>query len=167
VPSSSSAAEAAVRVARAEWNAAIAARDTITLARLAADSIVQTSPYFVATGRAQYLRSLGALMTERAAFSLVFTPTQIEVSHLPGSVGFASEYGTWRETWLEGDRGAASGAPAPSELTELRGTYYVIWRLAADSAGSGAGDSRRARRWTMVHEVFTIQSCAGQRYCQP
>jgi len=35
--------------------------------------------------------------------------------------GLPSEYGDWVERWRE-----------PSDLTELRGTYYALWRRQKD-----------------------------------
>jgi ketosteroid isomerase-like protein len=129
-----------VRAARARWNAAVAARDTAALTQLAADSIVQTSPFFVSVGRDRYITGFAQNMARRPQFGFVETPERLEASVVFGRV-LATEYGHWRETWLEQD-----------EPTEIRGTYYAVWR---ENAGA----------WEIVREVFAPQSCTGQRYC--
>jgi hypothetical protein len=55
----------------------------------------------------------------------------------------ASEYGAWIERWRE-----------PSGLTEMRGTYYVVWRHQGD-------------RWLIEGEVNVPESCTGSDYCKP
>ncbi len=131
----------AVRAARARWNAAVAARDTGALARLAADSIVQASPFFASAGRDRYVAGLARNMARRPQFGLVEVPERLEASAVFGGV-LATEYGHWRETWLE-----------QGEPTEIRGTYYAVWR-------------ERASVWEIVREVFAPQSCTGRRYCR-
>jgi ketosteroid isomerase-like protein len=139
-PTASAGSLTAVRAARARWNAAVAARDTTTLTRLAADSILQTSPFFVSVGRDRYIAGFAQNMARRLQFGFVMTPEQLEASAVFGPV-LATEYGHWRETWLEQD-----------EPTEIRGTYYAVWR-------------ERDGAWEIVREAFAPQSCTGQRYC--
>jgi ketosteroid isomerase-like protein len=129
---------AAVRAARMQWNAAVAGRNTAAVRRLLADSVVQTSHLFVGVGPDRYVGGLARQFARRPAFTFAYTPERVEVSR---SGELASEYGRWRETWLE------SGEP-----TELRGTYFVIWR-------------RGARGWEIVRDVFMPGSCTGPRYC--
>jgi len=131
---------AAVRAARVRWNAAVARHDTAAVRRLLADSVVQTNHLFVSMGPDRYVGGLARQFARRPAFTFVYTPERVEVSR---SGELASEYGYWRETWLE------SGEP-----TELRGTYFVVWRY-------------RAGGWEIVRDVFVPASCTGERYCGP
>jgi ketosteroid isomerase-like protein len=130
--------EAAVRAARARWNAAVAAHDTAAVRTLLADSVVQTNHLFVGVGRDRYVAGLARQFTRRPRFTFVYAPERVEVSQ---SGTLAAEHGRWRETWLEA-----------GEATELRGTYFVIWR-------------RRAGGWEIVRDVFVPGSCTGERYC--
>ena len=130
----------AVRDARARWNAAVTARDTTALGRLADDSIVQASPYFVRTGRARYVAGLARQFAQRPQFAMVDTPERVEAQAFPTGV-VATEYGRWRETWRE-----------QGEPTEMRGTYYAVW-------------TERAGAWVLLRETFAPLACVGLRYC--
>ena len=66
-------------------------------------------------------------------------PTRIRVL---ADHGLASEFGEWVERWRE-----------PSGLTELRGTYYALWR-------------RQSGRWLIEGEVNVPESCTGSDYCK-
>jgi hypothetical protein len=70
-----------------------------------------------------------------------YTPERIEASAVFAQE-LATEYGHWRETWLEG-----------GEPTEIRGTYYAVWRAHGGS-------------WEILREMFAPQSCSGERYCR-
>jgi hypothetical protein len=66
-------------------------------------------------------------------------PTRIRVL---ADHGLASELGEWVERWRE-----------PSGLTELRGTYFALWR-------------RQSNRWLIEGEVNVPESCTGSDYCK-
>lgn len=127
-----------MREARARWNAAVAAHDTAAVRRLLADSVVQTNHLFFSVGPDRYVAGLARQIARRPRLTFVYAPQEVEVSR---SGTLAAEYGRWRETWLE------SGEP-----TELRGTYFVIWR-------------QRAGAWEIVRDTFVPSSCTGERYC--
>jgi ketosteroid isomerase-like protein len=134
-------AAAGVRTARARWNAALIARDSVTLDQLVEDSAVQVSTRVTRVGRAGFLRVFLENMTARPEFRLTYEPVQVTGCEQP-TCAVVTESGTWNEAWRE------SGEP-----TEVGGTYYAIWRR------DGAG------HWRIRSEAFATLRCRGSRYC--
>lgn len=126
--------------ARGQWNAALIAGDTATLARLVEDSAVHVSPQFTHIGRAAFLAQFVRAMVTRPGFRLVYTTERATPCERPNCIT-ATESGTWSETWLE-----------EGESTTVSGTYYAIWR-------------RDAAVWRIRGEVFATARCRGRRYC--
>jgi hypothetical protein len=132
--------EAAIRAARDKWNSAVAKRDPAALRELLSDS-------FHGVGGAGHIPSRDALLAlatkrfaERPDLFYENRPTRIRVV---ADFELASEYGEWLERWKE-----------PTGLTEMRGTYYVLWR-------------RVEGRWVIEGVVEMPESCIGSDYCKP
>ena len=87
-----------------------------------------------------YVAAAVKLFAQRVDLVYNFRPTRIRVV---ADHGLASEYGEWNERWTE-----------PSGLTQMRGTYYVVWRY-------------QRGRWLIEGEVNVPESCAGSDYCKP
>lgn len=129
-----------IRAARQEWNAALARRDSTGLDHLLEDSAVHIAPRFVHIGRTAFLDVFVRNMRLRPAFQLAYDPQRVAVCDRTGCET-ATEYGNWRETWLEA-----------GEATEVSGTYYALWQ-------------RHGNTWRIRTEVFATLVCRGQRYC--
>ena len=132
----------AVRAAREDWNSALARRDSVSLARLVEDSAVHMAPRFVHVGREAFLDVFLRNMSLRAEFRLTYEPEQV-IPCDRAACDVATEYGRWRETWLE-----------LGEATEVSGTYYALWR-------------RHGSAWQIRGESFATLECRGRRYCGP
>jgi hypothetical protein len=85
-------------------------------------------------------RNTAASVAERPDLFYENRPTRIRVV---ADFELASEYGEWLERWKE-----------PTGLTEMRGTYYVLWR-------------RVEGRWVIEGVVEMPESCIGSDYCKP
>ena len=132
--------EAAIRAARDKWNSALAKRDVTVIRELLSES-------FHGVGGIGHIPSRDALLAlaterfaERPDLFYENRPTRIRVV---ADFGLASEYGEWLERWKE-----------PTGLTEMRGTYYVLWR-------------RVEGRWVIEGVVEMPESCIGSDYCKP
>ena len=79
-------------------------------------------------------------MTARPEFKLTYVPESVSACEAPACV-VATEYGRWSETWRQ-----------DGERTEVRGTYYAIWR-------------RGESGWRIRSEAFAALVCRGRRYC--
>lgn len=132
--------EAGVRDARRRWNSALVARDSVALAQLVEDSAMHVSVRFAHSGRSAYLGQFIRAMTARPQFQLTYLPERVVICQRP-NCQMATEYGTWNETWLE-----------DGEPTEVRGTYYAIWR-------------HHGEMWQIQREAFATTQCRGKRYC--
>ena len=131
---------AAVRAARARSNAAIAARDTATLAALASNSYHSVSSRNVHTnGRAGVGAQYAGHFAAHPDVSFVRTPQEVRV-YSPWQM--ADERGTWVGTWTE-----------PDGRVTIRGRYSAKWR-------------RMNGVWLLEAEVFTPGSCTGSAYCR-
>jgi ketosteroid isomerase-like protein len=139
-PEAAPAPVAQVEAARREWNAALARRDTAALAELVEDSAIHLAPRFTHRGRSAFLEVFVRNMAARPAFQLTYTPERVRGCERVGC-DVATEYGRWRETWLE-----------DGEATEVSGTYYALWH-------------RQGATWRLRSEVFATLRCRGRRYC--
>ena len=105
----------AIRAARARSNAAIAARDTATLAALASNSYHSVSSRNVHTnGRAGIGTQYAGQFAAHPDVSFVRTPQEVRV-YTPWQM--ADERGTWVGTWTE-----------PDGRVTIRGRYSAKWR---------------------------------------
>jgi len=130
---------AAVRHARARSNAAIAARDTETLASLVTPSYHAVSSRNAhSDGRRNEAERWRQQFTAHADVLYVRTPQDVRV-FAPWEM--ADERGTWVGTWTE-----------PDGKVTIRGRYSAKWR-------------RIDGVWLLEAEVFTPTSCVGSRYC--
>jgi len=130
---------AAVRAVRAASNAAIAARDTITLASLVTPSYHSVSSRNAhSSGRGGEGERWRQQFTVHPDVSYVRTPVTIRL-FAPWQM--AEESGTWVGRWTEADG-----------HVEIRGGYVAKWR-------------RIEGRWLLEAEVFTPTSCRGSMYC--
>ena len=131
--------EDSIRAARQRWNRAVAGRDTSAFRALLSRT------YHSASGSGHISAADSAVVFAARLFArrpdLLFQtrPTRIRVL---ADHGLASEFGEWVERWRE-----------PSGLTELRGTYYALWR-------------RERNRWLIEGEVNVPESCTGSDYCK-
>lgn len=131
---------AGVRAARAASNAAIAARDTITLASLVTPSYHSVSSRNAhSNGRAGEGERWRQQFTAHPDVSYVRTPSTIRL-FAPWQM--AEETGRWVGRWTEADG-----------RVEIRGSYVAKWR-------------RIDGQWLLEAEVFTPISCRGSTYCQ-
>jgi ketosteroid isomerase-like protein len=131
---------AAVRAARATSNAAIAARDTITLASLVTPSYHSVSSRNAhSAGRSGEGERWRQQFTAHPDVSYVRTPVTVRL-FAPWQM--AEETGTWVGRWTEADG-----------RVEIRGSYVAKWRRI-----DGA--------WLLEAEVFTPTSCRGSAYCR-
>lgn len=130
---------AAVRDARARSNAAIAARDTVTLASLVTPSYHAVSSRNAhSDGRRNEAERWRQQFSAHSDVLYVRTPHDVRVFK-PWEM--ADERGTWVGTWTE-----------PDGTVTIRGRYTAKWRRI-----DGA--------WLLEAEVFTPTSCVGSSYC--
>ncbi len=134
-----SASESAVRAARARSNAAISARDTLTLISLVSPSYHAVSSRNAHTnGRDGVAAQWRAQFTAHPDVRYVRTPQTVRV-YAPWQM--AEERGAWVGQWSESD-----GAVV------IRGSYTAKWR-------------RVEGQWLLETEVFTPLACTGSSYC--
>lgn len=131
--------EDAIRAARARWNRAVEKRDATALRTLFSDTYHFAGGLGHISGSDSAVAAAARLFTQRPDVFYEARPTRIRVV---ADHGLASEYGEWVERWRE-----------PSGPTELRGTYYVLWRYQGD-------------RWLMEGEVNVPERCSGSDYCK-
>jgi hypothetical protein len=131
--------EDAIRAARERWNRAVEKRDATALRALFGDTYHFAGGLGHISGPDSAVAAVTRLFAQRPDVFYEARPTRIRVV---ADHGFASEYGEWVERWRE-----------PSGLTELRGTYYVLWRYQVD-------------RWLMEAEVNVPETCIGSDYCK-
>lgn len=130
---------AAVREARARSNAAIAARDTQTLASMVSTSYHSvTSRNAHANGRDAEAERWRQQFAAHPDVQYVRTPHDVRVFK-PWEM--ADERGTWVGTWTE-----------PDGKVTIRGRYVAKWR-------------RIDGEWLLEVDVFTPMSCVGSSYC--
>lgn len=129
-----------IRAARARSNAAIAAADTLALAK------EWTADYHLISSRNS---EVAGLEKNRHLFALEFS-TKKEVLYVrsPRKVevfpqwGMASEEGVWTGRWRE-----------PDGMVRLRGTYLAKWH-------------RLDGQWKIRAEIFVPLSCEGSAFCE-
>ena len=130
---------AAIRAARAESNAAIAAHDVPGIARhWLPDVHIVTSTGAQGTGREVNGERMGQQFTRRPDTVYVRTPTTIDVF---AAWQVASERGEWTGRWTE-----------PDGVVDIRGTYLAKWRKVDGT-------------WRIQIELFVPTSCRGSKYC--
>ncbi|MFN7978165.1 MAG: nuclear transport factor 2 family protein [Vicinamibacterales bacterium] len=130
---------AAIRAARAQSNAAIAAHDVPGIQRhWLADVHIVTSTGAQGTGRDVNGERMSQQFARRPDTVYVRTPVTVDVFD---QWQVASERGEWTGRWTE-----------PDGVVDIRGTYLAKWRKV-----DGA--------WRIQTEVFVPTSCRGSKYC--
>lgn len=134
-------AEFAIRAARNAWSLAFVRRDTASLAAQWAPNGVLSTGAGTWRGRDEIVREHYAALF-RSRPDITFTR---KLQRVEGQDGWqlVSELGAWVERWSE-----------PDGLTELRGTYFTMWRRTG-------GD------WFKLSEIFVPATCKGRAYCAP
>ena len=132
--------EGPIRSARAAWNAALARRDTVAFRRVLSSTYHATNGFGHLVGPDSAVVRAAQLLRQRPDLEYVLRPTRIRIV---ASYGVATEYGEWVEHWR-----------LPSGLTEMRGTYFAVWR-------------RYDGRWLIESEIIAPESCTGSDYCKP
>ena len=136
----SSDATSIVRSRRQQWNVAFASRDSSALANLVDTDAVHVSTQFTHVGRSDYLSVFLRALATRPQVQLSYQPERVIECARP-SCGIVTEYGQWRESWLQ-----------DGEATEVSGTYYAVWvRLDGE--------------WRIRREAFATLVCHGRAYC--
>ena len=131
--------EAAVRAARAQSNAAIAAHDIAGIARhWTADVHIVTSTSTQGSGREGTGQRMAAQFARRPDTVYVRTPTLVDVF---AAWHVASERGEWTGRWTE-----------PDGVVNVSGTYLAQWRKVNGT-------------WLIQAELFVPTACHGSRYC--
>jgi ketosteroid isomerase-like protein len=134
-----SADEAMIRAARARYNQAIAAHDTVAVARDWHPDIVQvTSTNARYVGRDVARAHIIQVFASRPDVVYVREPERIDVNTAWGQ---ASESGHWTGRWTQTDG-----------VTRVGGRYFAKWRKVEG-------------RWMVLTEVFVQTSCSGTTYC--
>ena len=134
-----SAAASEIAAARSRSNAAIAAQDTVAIAReWMPDIHVVSSTSTQTAGADANAKAMQAAFTRRPDTKWVRTPVQIAVFD---AWQVASEQGEWVGTWTD-----------PDGPVRISGTYQAQWR---HSDG----------RWRIQAEVFVPVRCEGGAYC--
>ncbi len=132
--------EAAIRAARARFNQAIAAHDSLRLAGDWSDDIhVISSRGNLATDRAGYLR---LLIDQWPASPDVVYDRQPERVVIMAGWNTASEIGRWEGKFTDRD----------GPVT-IRGRYLAQWRRVPGG-------------WKLSAESFVAESCLGGGYCR-
>jgi Domain of unknown function (DUF4440) len=116
-----SVAEGPIRSARAAWNDALARRDTAAFGRVLSPSYHTTNGFGHIVGPEAAMAAAADLLRQRPDLEYVARPTRIRV--------VASE---WEEHWRE-----------PTGRTEMRGTYFAVWRQGMDDGSSRARSTCR------------------------
>lgn len=130
---------AAIRAARAQSNAAIAAHDVPGIARhWLPDVHIVTSTGAQGTGRDVNGDRMAQQFARRPDTVYVRTPTTIDVF---AAWQVASERGEWTGRWTE-----------PDGVVDIRGTYLATWRRVDGT-------------WRIQTELFVPTSCRGSQYC--
>ena len=130
---------AAIRAARAQSNAAIAAHDVPGIARhWLPDVHIVTSTGAQGTGREVNGERMGQQFARRPDTVYVRTPMTIDVF---AAWQVASERGEWTGRWTE-----------PDGVIDIRGTYLAKWRKVDGT-------------WRIQTELFVPTSCRGSKYC--
>lgn len=130
---------AAIRAARAQSNAAIAAHDVPGIARhWLPDVHIVTSTGAQGTGREVNGERMGQQFARRPDTVYVRTPMTIDVF---AAWQVASERGEWTGRWTE-----------PDGVVDIRGTYLAKWRKVDGT-------------WRIQTELFVPTSCRGSKYC--
>lgn len=131
--------ESLIRAARARYNRAIAAHDTVALTKdwLPEFSTV-SSTNVQSVGRDVVRARLVELFRTRPDVVYVREPDTIEVNR---SWGQAAESGHWTGRWTQADG-----------VTLVGGSYFAKWRKVDG-------------RWQLLTEVFVQTSCSGSGYC--
>ncbi len=130
---------AAIRAARAQSNAAIAAHDVPGIARhWLPDVHIVTSTGAQGTGRDVNGDRMAQQFARRPDTVYVRTPTTIDVF---AAWEVASERGEWTGRWTE-----------PDGVVDIRGTYLATWRKVDGT-------------WRIQTELFVPTSCRGSKYC--
>ena len=134
-----SAAASEIAAARSRSNAAIAAQDTVAIAReWMPDIHVVSSTSTQSAGADANAKAMQAAFTRRPDTKWVRTPVKIAVFD---AWQVASEQGEWVGTWTD-----------PDGPVRISGTYQAQWR---HSDG----------RWRIQAEVFVPVRCEGGAYC--
>jgi ketosteroid isomerase-like protein len=132
--------EPMIRAARARYNAAIAAHDTV---RIAENWLPEywsvTSTNAQLAGRDSARASIIQLFASRPDVVYVRTPERIDVN---ASWGQAAESGEWKGQWTQ-----------PDGVTRVGGRYFAKWR-------------KDGGRWMLLTEVFVQTTCSGSGYCK-
>ena len=132
--------EAAIRTARARFNRALAAHDSLHLADDWADDIhVIASRGNLATDRAGYLRLLVDQWPTRPDVVYDRRPERVVIMD---NWNTGSEIGSWVGRFTE-----------RSGPVTIRGRYLAQWR-------------RTPSGWKLSAETFVAESCAGGDYCR-
>jgi ketosteroid isomerase-like protein len=140
--SSDASVAAAIRDARARFNAAIVTRDTITIAKLLLPS------YHMVTGRSAQshgVREEIAAWREAFADSTLLYVRRTREVRANSAWGLAEELGDWSGRYT-----------APDGPVRVSGSYAAKWQR--DTGGN----------WRLQSEVFTTLACdGGPRGCRP
>ena len=131
---------AAIRNARRQMSESLSKREFAAIGQHLTDNVSITGPVWRTVGREHVLGAYSGLMTRRPDLVWTYEPQEIRINR---DWSFASESGTWRETWGESDG-----------LTDLRGSYMALWRRAEG-------------RWLLDAQVFIPLACTGSGYCSP
>ena len=132
--------DAAIRSARDKWNHAFEKRDVAALRELLSESFHGIGGAGHIPGRDAAVAFANGLFKQRPDLVYETRPVRIRVV---ADHGLASEHGEWFEPWKE-----------PTGLTEMRGTYHVLWRRAGGE-------------WRIEGAVEMPESCVGSDYCKP
>jgi uncharacterized protein (TIGR02246 family) len=131
--------ERMIREARARSNAAIAAHDPASIARLwMNDVLVVRSTGSQVAGRERNQERMAQQFATRPDTIYVRQPSAIDV-YLPWAM--ASERGEWTARWTE-----------PDGAVDIAGTYMAQWHQV-----DGA--------WLIRAELYVPTRCSGSRYC--
>jgi ketosteroid isomerase-like protein len=131
--------EAAVRAARAQSNAAIAAHDMSGITRHWMPNVhVVTSTSAQGSGREVNADRMALQFKRRPDTIYVRTPSTIAVFT---AWHVASEHGEWTGRWTE-----------PDGVVNIGGTYLAQWRKVDGT-------------WLIQSELFVPTSCRGSSYC--
>ena len=131
--------EAAIRAARAQSNAAIAAHDVPGITRHWMDDVhIVTSTSTQGTGRQVNGQRMADQFTRRSDTVYVRTPSTVDVF---AAWNVASERGEWTGRWTE-----------PDGVVQIRGTYVAQWRKVNGT-------------WFIQAELFVPTACTGSKYC--
>ncbi|MBS1543338.1 MAG: nuclear transport factor 2 family protein [Bacteroidetes bacterium] len=138
-PGSMNENERSIRAARTELNKAIAAHDTVTLAKYWTDDYnIVSSRNSHRTGKALNIRFFTEEFDAKPDVVYIRNTDKIEVFE-PWNM--AAENGHWEGTWTE------NGSPI-----KLTGSYYAKWHKVGG-------------QWLIRAEIFVPLSCSGGELC--